>query len=142
MWTYNVCMWMKFVLLYKGVILIVQGKCSTAEGKCYITIQNKCSNYTRGIQGYPLWKISINFGQLFFFVLSSKDCILSRYTFLYHTLILWILFNSHMTIQILIPQWCLRENFVFPSSIIFWTKPMEIWLTYLWAHIELGIYGI
>ena len=58
---HNVCIWMKFALLYKGVILIVQDKCSIGQGKC--------SSYTNGIQGYHLWKILINFGQTFFFCL-------------------------------------------------------------------------
>ena len=78
-----------------------------------LTVQDKCSNYTRGIQGYPLWKILINFGQLFFFVLSSKDCTLLRYTFLYYTFILCTLFNSHMIIWIFIPLMMFERKFYF-----------------------------
>ena len=98
---HNVCIWMKFAQLYKGVILTVQGKCSIG--------QDKCSNYIRGIQYYHLWNILINFRQLFFFVLSSKDCTLLRYTFLHYTLILYTLFNSHITIQILTLIMMFRE---------------------------------
>ena len=46
--THNVCIWMKFALLYQGVILTVQGKCSIEQGKCLIG-QDKCSNCTRQI---------------------------------------------------------------------------------------------
>ena len=112
MWAYNVCIWMTFVPLYKGVILIYKVNVQLDKANV-LTVQDKCSNYTNGIQGYHLWKISINFGQLFFFfVLSSKDYTLSRYT-LYHTLILCILFNSHMTIQILIPLMMFESKFCF-----------------------------
>ena len=49
----------------------------------------------------------------FFFVLSSKDCTLLRYTFLYYTLILCTLFNSHMIIWILIPLMMFERKFCF-----------------------------
>ena len=79
-----------------------------------LTVQDKCSNYTRGIQGYHLWNILINFGQLFFFfVLSSKDCTLLRYTFLYYTPVLCTLFNLHMIIRILIPLMMFERKFCF-----------------------------
>ena len=79
-----------------------------------ITVLNKFLTIQRGIQGYPLWKILINFGQLFFFfVLSFKDCTLLRNTFLYYTLILCTLFNSHMIIRIPIPLMMFERKFCF-----------------------------
>ena len=113
--THNVWLWMKFAPLYKGVILIVQGKCSIG--------QDKCSNCTRQMFN-------------FFFVLSSKDCTLLRYAFLYYTLILFTLFNLHMIICILIPLIMFEIKFCFVSFTIFWNKPMKTWLTYLWLYIK------
>ena len=98
MWIHNVCILMKFIPLYKGFIL---------------TIQDKCTNYTKSVQGHPLWRISINFRHFFFFVLPSKDCTLSWHTFLYHKLILCTLFNLHMTIQIFIPLMMFEGKFCF-----------------------------
>ena len=121
MWTYNVCMLMKSISLYKGVIL---------------TIQDKCPNCIKGVQDYYLWKISIDVGQLFFLVLQSKNYTLLWHIFLYHTLISCTLSNSHMTIQILISLMMFEGKLCFPFSTIFWTKSMETWLTYLWTHVE------
>ena len=106
-----------------------------------LIVQDKYSNYTRGIQDYPLWKISINFGQ-FFFVLSYKDCTLSRYTFLYHTLILCTLFNSHMTIRILIPLMMFERKFCFSIFHYFLNKTNENMVNLLMVTHWVGVYGI
>ena len=90
-------MCMKFVPLYKGVILIVQ---------------DKYTNCKNGVQGYPLWRISIDFEQLFFFSYHPRT-ILFYYTFLYYVSLSCTFFNSHMTIQILTPIMMFGEKFCF-----------------------------
>ena len=74
-----------------------------------LPVQDKCSDYTM----LSFVKDFNQFWITFFCVLSSKDCTLSRYTFLYHTLILCTLFNSHMTIWILIPLMMFERKFCF-----------------------------
>ena len=53
------------------------------------------------------------FWTTFFFVLSTKDCTLLRYTFFYYTLILCTLFNSYMIIRILISLMIFERKFCF-----------------------------
>ena len=45
--THNVCIWIKFAPLYKVNVQL--------DKTNVLIIQDKCSNYIRGIQGYHLW---------------------------------------------------------------------------------------
>ena len=140
---HNVCIWMKFASLYKGVILTVQGKCSIGQGKC--------SNYTNVLPIQEVYKAilcekfqSILDNFFFFFVLSSKDCTLARYTFLYHTLILCTLFNSHMTIRILISLMMLEKKFCFYVLYHFLNQTIRniIHTSYVWMKFVLLYKGV
>ena len=125
---------MKFAPLYKDVILTVQGNCSIG--------QDKCSNYTRSIQDYPLWNISINLRQLFFFILPSKNCTLLGYIFFYYTLILCPLLNSYMTIRILIPLIMFERKFCFSIFHYFLNQTNENMINLPMTTYWVGVYGI
>ena len=128
MWTYYLCICMKFVPLYKNVILIGQGKYTSC---------------TKCIQGCLLRKISINFEALILFFLSSKDCTLMSYIpllriyFMHFSSLIHDNSNTYLTNNI----WgkILLLSFSLFFELNHWRHGLHIYVDILFMHVY-GIY--